>query len=218
MSHDHALSCPTGGYPSARHNEIRDILADTLQSIAHDVEIEPVLLPFEGENLPGRTANRSTAARLDIHARSFWTRQQDAFFDVRVTNPQGTPALCVRSTTPPSQPRTTEEAPVWPTGHDNRSRVFYTAGVRHKRNGRQGVRTIPENLGWTRGGEEWRSPLFSGDEPSSYETDDVHPPMEYYVFSWLPFIVHPEKVESVRNSVPSSLPKINLYIFLSEML
>ena len=62
--------------------------ADTLQSIAHDVEIEPVLLPFEGENLPGRTANRSTAARLDIRARSFWTRQQDAFFDVRVTNPK----------------------------------------------------------------------------------------------------------------------------------
>ena len=88
MSHDHALSCPTGGYPSACHNEIRDILAETLQSIAHDVEIEPVLLPFEGENLPGRTANRSTAARLDIRARSFWTRQQDAFFDVRVTNPK----------------------------------------------------------------------------------------------------------------------------------
>ena len=88
MSHDHALSCPTGGYPSARHNEIRDILSDTLQSIAHDVEIEPVPLPFEGENLPGRTANRSTAARLDIRARSFWTRQQDAFFDVRVTNPK----------------------------------------------------------------------------------------------------------------------------------
>ena len=60
------------------------------------------------------------------------------------------------------------------------------------------------------------SPL-SGDEPSSYETDDVHPPMEYHVFSWLPFIVHPEKVESVSNSVPSSLPKINFNIFLSEM-
>ena len=88
LLHDHTLSCPTGGYPSARHNEIRDILADTLQSIAHDVEIEPVLLPFEGENLPGRTANRSTAARLDIRARSFWTRQQDAFFDVRVKNPK----------------------------------------------------------------------------------------------------------------------------------
>ena len=124
--------------------------------------------------------------------------------------PQGTPALCVRSSTPPSQPRTTEEAPVWPTGHNNRSRVFYTAGpVRHKRNGRQGVRTIPENVGWTSGGEEWRPPLFSGDEPSSYETDDVHPPMEYHVFSWLPFIIHPEKVEPVCNSVPSSLPKIN---------
>ena len=36
----------------------------------------------------GRTANRSTAARLDIRATSFWTRQQDAFFDVRVTNPK----------------------------------------------------------------------------------------------------------------------------------
>ena len=128
------------------------------------------------------------------------------------------PALCVRSTTPPSQPRTTEEAPVWPTGHNHRSRVFYTAGVRHKRNGRQGVRTIPENVVWTSGGEEWRPPLFSGDEPSAYKTDDVHPPMEYHVFSWLPFIIHPKKVESVCNSVPSSLPKINFDIFLSEML
>ena len=76
------------GRTANRSTKIRDILADTLQSIAHDVEIEPVLLPFEGENLPGRTANRSTAARLDIRARSFWTRQQDAFFDVRVTNPK----------------------------------------------------------------------------------------------------------------------------------
>ena len=81
------------------------------------------------------------------------------------------------------------------------------------------MRTIPENVGWTSGGEEWRPPLFSGDEPSSYETDDVHPPMEYHVFSWLPFIVlHPEKVEPVCNSVPSSLPQINFYIFLSEVL
>ena len=77
---------------------------------------------------------------------------------------------------------------------------------------------IPENVGLTSGGEEWRPPLFSGDEPSSYETDDVHPPMEYHVFSWLPFIVHPEKVEPVCNSVPSSLPQINFYIFLSEVL
>ena len=47
-----------------------------------------MLLPFEGEDLTGRTANRSTEARLDIRARSFWTRQQDAYFDVRVTNPK----------------------------------------------------------------------------------------------------------------------------------
>ena len=88
MTPDHALSCPCGGYPSARHNEIRDVLAEVMRSVVHDVELEPTLLPYEGEDLDGRGPNRSQAACVDIRAHGFWTRQQDAFFDVRVTNPK----------------------------------------------------------------------------------------------------------------------------------
>ena len=88
MTTDHALTCPCGGYPIARHNEVRNILADTIREVLPDVELEPALLPYGGEDLNGRTANRSQEARLDIRARGFWTRQQDAFFDVRVTHPK----------------------------------------------------------------------------------------------------------------------------------
>ena len=52
----------------------------------YDVEIEPVLQEITGEEL-NRGANRAPDARLDIHARGFWDRQQSAFFDVRVCHP-----------------------------------------------------------------------------------------------------------------------------------
>ena len=35
----------------------------------------------------GRTTNRSNEARLDIRAHGFWERGQQAFFDVRVFDP-----------------------------------------------------------------------------------------------------------------------------------
>eukprot|EP00117_Sycon_ciliatum_P033438 scpid91769/ scgid25728/ len=83
MTIGHALTCPAGGYPTARHNEIRDVLADTIGKVLPDVEVESVLLPFEGKTLPCRTAYRSLEARLDIRAQGFWMRQQHASFDVR---------------------------------------------------------------------------------------------------------------------------------------
>ena len=88
MTIDHAMSCPAGGYPTARHNEVRDLLAEILSETCPEVEIEPVLTPLEGEVLHGRMASTAQEARLDIKARGFWTRQQDAFFDVRVTHPK----------------------------------------------------------------------------------------------------------------------------------
>ena len=88
MTVDHVFACPAGGYPSARHNEIRDLMANVMREVLPDVEIEPKFLPFQDEDLGGRTANRSCNARLDIRARGFWTRQQDAFFDIRVTHPK----------------------------------------------------------------------------------------------------------------------------------
>ena len=84
---DHAATCPTGGYPTLRHNALRDLLADAMGATIPDVRIEPVLLPLDGESLTGASVNRRDDARLDICARGFWSRQQDAFFDVRVTHP-----------------------------------------------------------------------------------------------------------------------------------
>ena len=88
MTTHHAFTCPSGGYPSARHDEVCRVIADTMGEVLHDVELEPVMKPWEGEDLSFRTANRATEARLDIRARGFWSRQQDAFFDVRVTHPE----------------------------------------------------------------------------------------------------------------------------------
>ena len=92
---EHALSCSRGGFPSIRHNEVRNITADLLSGVCHSVGIEPSLQPVTGEQFDYRTANREDGARLDIVAQSFWGRdRQSAFFDVRVFNPY---APCYRS-------------------------------------------------------------------------------------------------------------------------
>ncbi len=84
----HAMSCPTGGYPSIRHNEIRDITASLLTEVCHNVSIEPHLQPMTGESLSHRTANIEDQSRLDIAVCGFWGgRFEKAFFDVRVFNP-----------------------------------------------------------------------------------------------------------------------------------
>ena len=80
MTVDHAMTCPCGGYSSARHNEVRDPLAVVMRGVVQDVEVEPKLLPYQEEQLQGVTANRSVEAHVDIRARGFWTRQQEAFF------------------------------------------------------------------------------------------------------------------------------------------
>ena len=57
-----------------------------LRMVCADVETEPVLQEITGEEL-NRGANKAPDARLDVHARGFWDRQQSAFFDVRVCHP-----------------------------------------------------------------------------------------------------------------------------------
>ncbi len=75
-------------FPSIRHNEIRDITADLLTEICHDVSVEPDLQPLTGETLAHRTANISDGARLDVSMKGFWGgRQEKTFLDVRVFNP-----------------------------------------------------------------------------------------------------------------------------------
>ena len=76
------------GYPTARRSKVRDLIAYATRDVFHDVQIEPRLLAFEHEDLGRKTANRSTEAHVDIRTRGFWKRQQDAFFDIRVTHPK----------------------------------------------------------------------------------------------------------------------------------
>ena len=87
LSVDHAFICHKGGYPSLRHNEIRDLTATLLHEVCPNTSIEPGLQPLHDEQLDHATAIRDDEARLDIKATSFWRRGQDAFFDVRVFHP-----------------------------------------------------------------------------------------------------------------------------------
>ena len=49
-----------------------------LDLVCHDVEVERVLQEITGESL-ARGANTAPDARLDIHARGFWSRQGSTF-------------------------------------------------------------------------------------------------------------------------------------------
>ena len=51
MTVDHAMTCLCGGYPMVRHNAVCDVVADAMSSAFQDVEVEPVLLPYSGEDL-----------------------------------------------------------------------------------------------------------------------------------------------------------------------
>jgi hypothetical protein len=85
---DHALNCPRGAFPTIRHNEVRDFTGQLLTEVCHDVCIEPVLQPLEGERLDLASSIRDDNARTDIRARGFWgCSHQCAFLDVKVFNP-----------------------------------------------------------------------------------------------------------------------------------
>lgn len=51
FSVQHALSCPTGGFPTLQHNEVRDLTADPMAEACHDVCTEPSLQTITGETL-----------------------------------------------------------------------------------------------------------------------------------------------------------------------
>ena len=97
FSADHAMSCPAGGFPSMRHNEIRDVLGALVSEVATVATIEPTLQPLTGETFVRRTTTQDDDARLDIYARGFWGgRSEDAFFDVRILNPNAPSYRCLK--------------------------------------------------------------------------------------------------------------------------
>ena len=94
---EHSLSCPKGGFPSIRHNEVRDTVGSWLSEVCNDVCIEPTLQPLSGETLNGSSAIIEDGARLNIAANGFWGGHREiTFFDVRVFNPLS-PSNCQQS-------------------------------------------------------------------------------------------------------------------------
>ena len=79
-----ATSCKAGGFVTLRHNELRDNIAEMLEEVTSDVQVEPTLQPLSGEEIK---RNQSDEARSDISARGFWIRGQRASFDIRVFDP-----------------------------------------------------------------------------------------------------------------------------------
>ena len=86
---DHALSFKKGGFISLRQNQRRDLTANFLMFICHDILIEPSLHQLTGEMLHETTANITDEARIDIAARELWISGQQAFFDSKSIQPNG---------------------------------------------------------------------------------------------------------------------------------
>ena len=87
FSVDHAMNCPTGGYPTLRHNELKDFTANALSEM-YSVVCEPSLQTLSGETLTFSTVIVEDGARLDVSADGFWGGcHQRAYFDVKVFNP-----------------------------------------------------------------------------------------------------------------------------------
>ena len=82
------MNCPTGGFPTIRHNELRDFTASLLSEVCHGVSVEPHLQPLTGETFSLYSAIVEDGARLDVAANGFWgSRHQKVFIDVKVFNP-----------------------------------------------------------------------------------------------------------------------------------
>jgi len=83
----HAFSCPKSGFPTIRHNEIRDFTASLLTEICHEVQVEPTLQPLSRESFNHATLNKEDGARLDISMNGFWGgRCEKSYIDVEVFN------------------------------------------------------------------------------------------------------------------------------------
>ena len=80
FSVDHAMNCPTGGFPTLRHNELRDFTAAVLTEVCSDVRVEPPLQPLTGETLRFATANREGEVRVDVSAAGFWGHKYQKAF------------------------------------------------------------------------------------------------------------------------------------------
>ena len=57
FSIDYAMNCKCGGFPSIRHNELRNITAELVTETSSNVLIEPPLQPLTGEQSSHQSSN-----------------------------------------------------------------------------------------------------------------------------------------------------------------
>ena len=82
---NHMLICKLGGYVSLRHNRIRDLEAELMKEVCHDVKVEPELIPIEND--ANRRGNTAEKARLDVSGVGVWGPYEKTFLDIRVMHP-----------------------------------------------------------------------------------------------------------------------------------
>ena len=70
-----------------RHNEIRDFIGRMISRVQNDVQIEPELQPLDGEQFCLASTLTGDQARPDVRARGFYRAGQQAYFDIKVMNP-----------------------------------------------------------------------------------------------------------------------------------
>ena len=58
------MICQRGGLIIQRHNEIRDLEAELLDMVCHDVAVEPTLQPLTGEELNRGANTACTLSRI----------------------------------------------------------------------------------------------------------------------------------------------------------
>lgn len=85
---EHALSCPSGSFPTIRDDELRDIMATLLAEISSDRCIEPELHSIAAMSPQYATTSTNDNARLDIQIKGLWgSNHQSAFLNLKVFNP-----------------------------------------------------------------------------------------------------------------------------------
>ena len=62
------MNCATGGFPTLRHNELRDFTAAAMSEVCYNVAIEPVLQLLSGEAFHFAIANVEDEALPDVSA------------------------------------------------------------------------------------------------------------------------------------------------------
>ena len=68
-----------------RHNRVRDLEAELMKEVCHNVQIEPQLLPIESDH--ERDGNTATRARLDVAGVGVWGAYEKTFLDIRIMHP-----------------------------------------------------------------------------------------------------------------------------------